>query len=384
MPRVAFVTSHPIQYQVPVFQELAQMPSLDLTVFFAQIPDHAAQGSGFGVSFEWDIPLLEGYEYEVLDNRSRQPSVTEFRGCDTPDIGRRLRSGAFDAVVVNGWVVKTCLQALWACRRAGIPCIVRGEANDLRARAGWKRWLQARLVRQYAAHLYIGQASRRFYQHRGISDAQLFFAPYCIDNNRFAQSLEWTEDACRDAFGLAADETVFMFCGKLESKKHPTDLIRAAGQAVSRGANLRLLIVGDGDLRTACEDLAGELKVPAIFTGFTNQSQIARAYRASHAVVLPCDAGETWGLVVNEAMACGRPAIVSDLVGCAEDLVAGQNTGCVFPHGDVSALADVLQHLSQDRERVLQMGRMAHQRVQQYSPRQAAEGIQRAVEFCCG
>lgn len=384
MPRVAFVTSHPIQYQVPVFQELAQMPSLDLTVFFAQIPDHTSQGSGFGVSFEWDIPLLEGYDFEVLDNRSRQPSVTEFRGCDTPDIGRRLRSGAFDAVVVNGWVVKTCLQALWACRRAGIPCIVRGEANDLRPRAGWKRWLQARLVRQYAAHLYIGQASRRFYQHRGISDAQLFFAPYCIDNNRFAQSLEWTEDACRDTFGLPGDETVFMFCGKLEAKKHPTDLIRAAGQAVSRGAKLRLLIVGDGVLRAACEERAREWNVPATFTGFTNQSQIARAYRASHALVLPSDAGETWGLVVNEAMACGRPAIVSDRVGCAEDLVAGQNTGCVFPHGDLSALADVLHHLSQDRDSLMQMGCMARERVQHYSPRQAAEGIRRAVEFCCG
>ncbi|MEO1998946.1 MAG: glycosyltransferase family 4 protein, partial [Planctomycetaceae bacterium] len=375
--------SHPIQYQVPVFQELARMPSLELTVFYAQIPDQAAQGAGFGVSFEWDIPLLDGYDYELMENQSRK-SRLDFGGCDTPGIGRRLRSGQFDAVVVNGWVVKTCLQALWACRRSGIPCIVRGEANDLRARAAWKRWLQARLVRQYAAHLYIGQASRRFYQCRGISDSKLFFAPYCIDNDRFAQSLEWSEDDCRDTFNLPNDTTVFMFCGKLEAKKHPTDLIRAAGQAVSRGANLRLLIVGDGVLRQSCEELARDLKVPASFTGFMNQSEIARAYRASHALVLPSDAGETWGLVVNEAMACGRPAIVSDQVGCAEDLVAGQNTGGVYPHGDVTALADVLHHLSTDRDSVKRMGCMARERVQQYSPRLAAEGIRRAVEYCCG
>ena len=384
MFRVAFVTSHPIQYQVPVFRELTKMDSLDLTVFFAQIPDQTAQGAGFGVSFEWDIPLLDGYSYELLKNQARSPSVTEFRGCDTPEITHRLRSGGFDAVIVNGWVVKTCLQTLWACRRLGIPCIVRGEANDLRMRAGWKRWLQARLVRQYAAHLYIGQASRRFYQQRGVSDAQLFFAPYCIDNDRFAQSLVWSEDECRTALGLTGDSVVFMFCGKLESKKHPMDLIRAAGHAVQRGADLRLLIVGDGVLRKSCEELARELNVPATFTGFMNQTEIARAYRASQALVLPSDAGETWGLVVNEAMACERPAIVSDLVGCAEDLVAGQSTGSVYPFGDVAALGDTLHHLSLDRESLNRMGSVARERVQNYSPHRAAEGIRQAVDFCCG
>ncbi len=118
--RVVFVTSHPIQYQVPVFRHLAAMPDIELTVLFAMIPDSAAQGSGFGVEFEWDIPLLAGYQYQVLENVAATPSVVQFSGCDTPGIFQGLKEMQPDAVIVNGWVVKTCLQALWACKRLGI------------------------------------------------------------------------------------------------------------------------------------------------------------------------------------------------------------------------------------------------------------------------
>ena len=111
------------------------------------------QGREFGVAFEWDLPLLDGYSYTVMENVAVRPSLTEFRGCDTPQVYREIRRGRFDAVIVNGWVVKTCLQALLACKLSGTPCIVRGEVNGLRPRAGWKRWLHARLLARYDAAL---------------------------------------------------------------------------------------------------------------------------------------------------------------------------------------------------------------------------------------
>ena len=151
--RIAFVTSHPIQYQVPIFRLLTQTKDIELTVLFAMLPDAAAQGAGFGVEFEWDIPLLEGYQYKVLQNVAEQPGVTHFSGCDTPGIQSELKALQPDVVIVNGWVVKTCLQALWACKRQKIPILVRGEANDLRKRPWWKRILQQTLVRQYDACL---------------------------------------------------------------------------------------------------------------------------------------------------------------------------------------------------------------------------------------
>ena len=93
-PKLIIIETHPIQYKAPLFRRLAAQPQIDLTVLYAMIPDAAQQGAGFGVPFAWDVPLLEGYRYEVMANRASRPSVTEFRGCDTPELFARLRRAA--------------------------------------------------------------------------------------------------------------------------------------------------------------------------------------------------------------------------------------------------------------------------------------------------
>ncbi len=137
--KLGILTTHPIQYQVPWFRALASLPDIDLTVFFCMFPDSKQQGEGFGVAFEWDVPLLDGYHYRVLENISPQPAVGSFKGCDTPEIDRIVRDEGFDAFIVNGWVVKSCLQLLWACNKNKVPCVVRGESNNLRPRVWWKK-----------------------------------------------------------------------------------------------------------------------------------------------------------------------------------------------------------------------------------------------------
>jgi glycosyltransferase involved in cell wall biosynthesis len=383
--RVGFLTSHPIQYQVPIFRHLAEKPDLDFTVFYCQIPDAKVQGDGFGVSFNWDLPLLDGYRYEVLKNVSASPGVTQFAGCDTPEIATMIRTGGFDAFIVNGWVVKSCLQALWACRRNGVPCIVRGEANDLRPRAWWKRVMQRQLVRQYSAFLYIGQANADFYRARGIPQSRLFPALYCVENQRFQQAAAHVDKAvARQRFGLKQDSIVYLFSGKLIAKKHPLRLLQAIQSAAVRNPRIELLMVGDGELRVECETYARELHLPVHFAGFLNQSQIVGAYVACDCLVLPSDHGETWGLVVNEAMACGRPAIVSDQVGCASDLVIPGRTGNVFPFGQWDCLSDMLNRMAEDSLTLAKWGTAAVERISLYSPAAAADGIQQAVEFVHG
>ncbi|MBI3866297.1 MAG: glycosyltransferase family 4 protein, partial [Planctomycetia bacterium] len=317
--RVGIVTTHPIQYQVPWFRALAAEAEIDLTVFYGQLPDGSLQGDGFGVSFEWDTPLLDGYRYQVLPNVAKRPSVTTFWGCDTPALHDIIRRGQFDAVIVNGWVAKSCLQALVACRRAGVPCIVRGESNAMRRRAWWKRMIHRQLLHQYAAFLVIGSSNAEFYRSHGIPPQRMFPGRYCVDNARFASaadSLRRDRNGLRAAWGIEADVPVFLFCGKFIPKKHPLTLLRAASLAHRRGARLHLLLVGDGELRNDCERIAHEMQLPATFAGFINQSRLPEAYVASDCLVLPSDDGETWGLVVNEAMACGVPAVVSDRAGC--------------------------------------------------------------------
>ncbi len=121
--RLGILASYPIQYQIPWFRRLAAEPELDVEIFYCQVPDASQQGRGFGVSFQWDIPLLEGYAYRVLDNVASNPSVGTFvEGCDTPIIHETIRKGRFDAFLVSGWNVKSYLQAVRACNRLTLPC----------------------------------------------------------------------------------------------------------------------------------------------------------------------------------------------------------------------------------------------------------------------
>ena len=128
---MALLATHPIQYQVPWYQALSAEPGIALKVFFGQIPDATQQGVGFGVDFQWDIPLLEGYESEVLTNVAQPPSLGTFGGSDTPDVGLRLREWEPDVAILTGWQSKMLVQAWWACVRLGIPRIVRGESNTM-------------------------------------------------------------------------------------------------------------------------------------------------------------------------------------------------------------------------------------------------------------
>ena len=384
--RLFAVETHPIQYKAPLFRRLAADPRIDLTVLYAMIPDAAQQGAGFGVPFAWDVPLLGGYRHEVLENRAKQPSVTTFSGCDTPGLFERLRRDQPDAVLVNGWGTKTSLQALWACRRLGIPCLVRGEANLLRPRAAWKHALHRRLMRQYDAFLAIGSANRDFYRFHRCREDRIFWAPYAVDNESFAaQAAARTghRNELRAAFGIPPEAVVFLFAGKLEEKKHPLDLLEAVSRLPAEvRAQAHVLIAGDGPLRGECEQAARERQLPVSFAGFLNQARLPDAYAAADVLVLPSDAGETWGLVVNEAMASGRPAVVSRAAGCCADLIVEEKTGYSFAARDVQGLADILAGYLRAPGLAARQGLAAAEQIRSFGFETAAAGIAVAVAAC--
>jgi len=144
---------------------------------------------------------------------------------------------------------------------------------------------------------------------------------------------------------------------------------------------MHLLMVGDGDLRKECEEYAKNKNLSVTFTGFLNQSEIPRAYIASDCMVLPSNNGETWGLVINEAMACGLPAIVSDQVGSHLDLIIENQTGAVYPCGDVHALAGrIASFASKPDDEVRKMGELARERVKLYSYEEVMKGTISAVK----
>ncbi|MFN0111804.1 MAG: glycosyltransferase family 4 protein [Blastocatellia bacterium] len=380
--KVAIITTHPIQYQVPWFQKLAEQ--VELTVYYALLPDAEQQGVGFGVAFKWDIPMLEGYEWRVIPNKRTSPSLRGFFASSTPAIYSLLSETNPDVVIITGWHALPLLQALWACIRLGIPRIVRGESNGLRKRAYRTRVLHRLLLSWFEAFLAIGQANRDFYLQYGINPERIFVGNYFIDNHRFREQLRQIPDvqlAIRSGWGIPEEAVCFVYVGKLEPKKRIMDLLRAVDRAHRINSSIHLLVVGDGELMTEARQMVAGLGLPVTFAGFLNQREITRAYMAADCLVLPSDFGETWGLVVNEAMACGLPALVSDQVGCGTDLVKEGRTGMVFRCGDIDALTGKLLELSSDPARLARMGAQASEHISQYSVEQAVAGTVSAIDF---
>ena len=161
--RIGFLVSHPIQYYAPIFRTLAQR--CDLTVFFAHRQTAEGQAkAGYGVTFQWDVDLLSGYDSRTLTNVSHQPSTDVFAGCDTPGVAQEIERGGFDAFLVPGWGLKSYLQAARACRRARIPVLVRGDSQLASQRGGALRMAKALVfplfLRRFDGFFYVGQRNR--------------------------------------------------------------------------------------------------------------------------------------------------------------------------------------------------------------------------------
>jgi glycosyltransferase involved in cell wall biosynthesis len=383
--RVAVFATHPIQYQIPWFCRLTAVPELDLKVFFGTLPDGAQQGIGFDVPFQWDIPLLEGFSWVALENVSRNPGLGKFTGCNTPGIHAALLSWRPHVAILTGWHSLMMFQALWACMRLGIPKIVRGESNALRPRPWYKRVAHRMLVKRFDAFLAIGKANRAFYEKLWIPSDRIFDCPYFVDNERFSASaarLRSERAGLRAKWRIPEDACCFLFAGKLIAKKRPLDLLSALGEAQKRTASIHLLIVGTGELSDVAKRIAARESLPVTFAGFLNQSEISKAYVAADCLVLPSDSGETWGLVVNEAMACGLPAIVSDQVGCGPDLVHEGETGGKFPLGDTKVLSKKLIKFSSNASNLGKMGERAQQLIlEKYTVGCAVEGTLAAIRM---
>ncbi|CAN5828905.1 hypothetical protein BH11PSE3_BH11PSE3_18480 [soil metagenome] len=377
--RIGFLISHPIQYYAPIFRELAK--HCDLTVFFAHRQTAEQQASaGFGVAFDWDVDLLSGYESRFLVNVAAQPSTDLFSGCDTPGVAEEIERGRFDAFVVPGWALKSYWQAVQACRRAGVLKMVRGDSQ-----LGSQRKLIVRVakslafpwvLRRFDRFLYVGERNRAYLRHYGVPDRKMFFSPHCVDNDAFAQAAAAARTPTPGP-GLQPGRKRVLFAGKLIARKHPVDLLRAV--ALLPGQPVEVVFAGSGELEPVLRNVAREAGLKATFLGFVNQSGLPAVYASCDLLILPSDARETWGLVVNEAMACGMPAVVSDAVGCGPDLIEEGRTGACFPLGDIAALSRAISEgLSWERDSTRGF---LKKKMDVYSPAGAARAVVEAASL---
>ena len=356
MERIVILVSHPIPYQAPLFRLLAADSSVQLSVLFCW----QAPGTGqyfdkeIGENIDWGADVLGGYSYRFLRNWSWRPS-SEFWGQMNFGIISEIRKNKLDAVVIFGWNSFTNWLAFFTAFITNTKVFLRGESplNQELLKAPWKlvikKLIFKPLFRHMSAFLYIGEENRKFYKYYGVPDEKLFFVPYAVDNERFmkmAKELKPKRSELRKKLlNIADDRPIILFLGKLIEKKRPMDLLKAFEILHTKYniLNTDLVFVGDGALRPNLEMYVKERDLKGVhFAGFKNQTEIPEYYAMADVFVLPSGPGETWGLVVNEAMCFGLPVIVSDMVGCGPDLVRNGKNGFIFPLGDVGKLAGFL------------------------------------------
>jgi glycosyltransferase involved in cell wall biosynthesis len=386
MIRLGFLSTHPIQYSTPLFRKLAARPDVDLRVYYCHNASPQEQSAaGFGVPFDWDIGLLGDYDHTFLENVAIKPATSGFWGMDVPGVARQIGKDKLDALIINGWHFKGAFQAMLAGWRQRIPVLLRSDSHLLTARSqstlAAKRLAYPRFMRRAAGLLATGELAKNYFLHYGAAAERVFLVPHCVDDERIAcdarrQVAE--RERIRAAWGVTEGQLAWLFAGKFIEKKRPLDFVKAIAELNRKDGRSAGIMIGDGPLRRDCEEYARIHRIPVRFVGFLNQSEIAGGYIAGDALILPSSAGETWGLVVNEAMVCGLPCFVSDRVGCGPDLIEDGTTGAVFPFDNPVSCARVLRQYAA-REVLARMGQTAQSRSVKFSVTVVADALMRAV-----
>ena len=385
--RLTAVLTHPIQYYAPWFRHLhANAPELALTVVHATQPTPEQQGVGFDHAFQWDVPLTDGFRSITV--RAAKPGdridSSHFTGLDVPEIGRAIKATTPDVALITGWYSSTLVRALLACRRLGVPTLYRGDSNLLSGPRGWTRplWvLKTRiLLRQFDGFLTPGIRVTEFLRWFGVPDHRIYRVPHAVDNQMFATAaapyqVPDARAAARRRWGLDPDAFVVLFVGRLVPSKRPVHLVRAVA-GLAHGA--ALMVVGSGPLEAEVRAEAARLGVPLTMAGFMNQGGLGEPYAIADCLALPSDSSETWGLVVNEALATGLPCVVSEAVGCGPDLIRDGETGYVCPLDDIEALTMTLARVRRRTDERFDWGPACRALIESYSYDAMTAGVVRA------
>lgn len=383
--RVLLVSSHPVPNQTAVLRLLATRPEVEPLVVYCSLPDEArGRDPEFLTKQAFDLPLLDGYPWTYVPNRSPRPGLDRFFGLWNPGLVRWIRK--HDCIVVYGYAYASLALAVTTAKAMNKALILGTDATSLespkprRWRTRLKPWFYRGVFRLPDVIIVPSTASFRFLCSMGLRPDRIVITPYAVDNDWITAKAKSTDPTeVRQRWGIPSEAPVVLFCAKFLPRKRPLDVVRAFGMAHVQ--NSYLIMVGDGplyeELGSECERLGISERVR--FLGLVPYSKLPAVYASSDVLVV-ASSHEPWGLPVNEAMLCGIPVVVSDRVGARYDLVREGETGFVYPCGDVDALARILQEILPDRERLRRMGEAARRRMETWSPRENVEAFVQAVE----
>lgn len=383
--KLAIVTTHPIQYNAPLFRLLAKKPGLDIRVFYTweQSSNGEKFDPGFGRKITWDIPLLEGYDYKFIKNVANNPGSHHFRGIVNPDLKFEIEAWNADSVLVYGWNFYSHLNCMRYFHKKR-QILFRGDSTLLDEKKGVKKLLRRTVLRWVYSHvdkvLYAGTNNKHYFLAHGLHSDQLFYVPHVIDNERFSEPSDSYESEAgnwRKQLHISKDNKVILFAGKFVDKKNPGFVIEMAKNIADPA--FRFILAGNGPLENSLREKAA-IDKRILFIDFQNQQLMPVLYRLGDVFILPSSGpGETWGLAVNEAMACSRPVLVSNRCGCAVDLVKEGENGYIIASNDPAAASEKLIDMFRNQEKLLKMGVCSSQRIRDFSISAAADRLFEAL-----
>jgi len=385
--RIASIVSHPIQYQVPLYQKIKHESRMDLNVYFcSDFCMREGYCKEFKTTFKWDTLNLEGISHKFLRNYSPFPSTQTKLGLLNIGIVKELINNDFDAVIIPGYGMLSYTIAFLVAYLAGIPIIFTAEprfpvGKSFFVKRKLKKLFLGYLFSKISAVCYIGDKARDFYRFYGVTDEKLFFTPYSVDNDflyKEAQDLQPKKEQLKKELGLPLEKPVILYLSKINENKRPLDLLKAY-RNISFPATL--LFVGSGSLLQKLKNYADkEMLKDVFFFGFKNYSQVSRYYAVSDIFVLP-SAGESWGVVINEALCFGLPVVTTDKVMAAYNLVHYGENGYILPVGDVAALTKALEELLSSPDKRKRMGEKSRQIISNFNYGAYVDGLLKALDF---
>lgn len=364
--RVVAVMPEPTPYRSPLFDLLATRPELDLTVVYS---------AGAIAGNDWQLDLRHPH---VLLRGRRVPGAARVLRHDypvTPGIVAELERLRPQCVVVSGWSTFASQAAILWCRLRGVPYVLLVESHDADPRAGWRRAVKGtvvpRVARGASSVLVAGTLARESMIARGADPDRIRVFANTIDVDRFAAEA----DRLRAQDVKRPDGLVVLSVARLAREKGVDVLLRAAAAA---GGDLHVVLVGGGPDRAPLEELARSLGVQASFAGVLPWERLVEQYVAADMFAL-LSRHEPWGVVVNEAAACGLPLVLSEHVGAHADLLRAGENGFLVPADDIPAAAEALSALAADPALRVRMGEASRRLVAGWGYGPSADAFSAAV-----
>jgi glycosyltransferase involved in cell wall biosynthesis len=386
--RVALLTNILTPYRLPVYRDLAATPGWELRVLLSAVDEpgwqRAFEGAHQQGNAELDVEVVAGASLRRRVRTHREQASEQWATLHVPwGAFGALRRFAPDVVVTSELGPRTAFAAAYAALHR-VPLVIWSYQSRTAAAVApvWQRALRCALLARADAVVGMGVQAREVLRGLGVPDTQLFDAPNAHAADWWQQRLA-AVDVVAERLALRASlgarTHVALAVGRLEPAKGVRPLL-AAWQSLPDAARTdwTLLFVGDGSLagevdRARRANTAGAIaRLPAL-----RPDALAAVYAASDLLVFP-SLGDPWGLVVNEAMACGLPVLCSRLAGCADDLVAPGETGWLFDPTDAAefraALARAFDEPARDR-----IGAHARDVAKRFGPATLANGLRRAI-----